>query len=237
MNNMLKFIWNSWWRNKERFILLIIGALIVSIGLSYLVGITQASNATIVDELQKRWKSSYHIVVRPPDSRSVTEDKNLLEPNFLSGIAGGITIKQYEQIKTMTDIDIAAPIAMIGYMNNSIQLGKVNYSKPGIYRMNIKEITNTGAEDAVTEDNIYFTVGWKSPANAQEYGVTRFDGVLKYGTEVLIAGVDPEAEAALVGLDKAMVEGENISYLSEEQESSNRNKNDSLNTKVPVIFK
>ena len=35
---MLKFIWNSWWRNKERFILLLVGVLIVSTGLSYLIG-------------------------------------------------------------------------------------------------------------------------------------------------------------------------------------------------------
>ncbi|WBX81549.1 hypothetical protein PD280_07575 [Virgibacillus salarius] len=108
---------------------MIIGALIVSIGLSYLVGITQASNATIVDELQQRWKSSYHIVVRPPDSRSVTEEQNLLEPNYLSGLSGGITLNQYKEIKKMTDIDVAAPIAMMGYMQNSTQLNQVNYSE------------------------------------------------------------------------------------------------------------
>ncbi len=61
--SMLKFIWNSWWRNKERFILLLVGVLIVSTGLSYLIGTTQANNGTVVDELQKRWGSSYDIVV------------------------------------------------------------------------------------------------------------------------------------------------------------------------------
>lgn len=88
---MLKFIWNSWWRNKERFILLMVGMLIVSTGLSYLLGVTQANNGTVVNELQKRWDSSYHIVVRPEGSRSVTEDLNLLEPNYMSGLEGGIT--------------------------------------------------------------------------------------------------------------------------------------------------
>jgi len=79
---MLKFIWNSWWRNKERFILLLVGVLIVSTGLSYLIGTTQANNGTVVDELQKRWGSSYDIVVRPEGSRSVTEDLKLLEPTI-----------------------------------------------------------------------------------------------------------------------------------------------------------
>jgi len=110
---MLKFIWNSWWRNKERFILLMVGMLIVSTGLSYLLGVTQANNGTVVNELQKRWDSSYHIVVRPEGSRSVTEDLNLLEPNYMSGLEGGITREQYETIQQIADIDVAAPIAMI----------------------------------------------------------------------------------------------------------------------------
>ncbi|MHC9159207.1 hypothetical protein [Exiguobacterium profundum] len=49
---MLKFIWNSWWRNKERFILLMVGMLIVSTGLSYLLGVTQANNGTVVNQKQ-----------------------------------------------------------------------------------------------------------------------------------------------------------------------------------------
>jgi len=119
---MLKFIWNSWWRNKERFILLLVGVLILSTGLSYLIGITQANNGTVVDELQKRWESSYHLVVRPEGSRSVTEDLNLLEPNYLSGMEGGISLEQYEQIKKIQDVDIAAPIAMIGSSRNFVEL-------------------------------------------------------------------------------------------------------------------
>jgi hypothetical protein len=64
-------------------------------------------------ELQKRWGSSYDIVVRPEGSRSVTEDLNLLEPNYMSGLDGGISRKQYETIKQIADVEVAAPIAMI----------------------------------------------------------------------------------------------------------------------------
>jgi hypothetical protein len=213
---MFRFIWNSWWRNKERFVLLIVGALIVSIGLSYLVGITQASNATIVDELKQRWKSSYHIVVRPKDTRSVTEDKNLLEPNYLSGLSSGISLEQYDQIKSMEEIDVAAPIAMIGYMQNWVELNRKDYTEPGIYRMTITEKTNTGVEPDVEEDAIYFTVGWEDPSGGRDYGVTSFNGVFSYGTEVLIAGIDPESEAKLVGLNQAIINDANNHYLSDD---------------------
>ncbi|MFC4558742.1 ABC transporter permease [Virgibacillus kekensis] len=212
---MLKFIWNSWWRNKERLLLVIIGALIVSIGLSYLVGITQANKGTIVDELQKRWKSSYHIVVRPPDTRSVTEDKNLLEPNYLSGLSGGISLEQLQEIRNIPEVNIAAPISMMGYVHNSTTLDKAIFTEPGVYRMTIKKVTNNGIENVTQKDNVYFTVGsWSAPSDASEYGVTRYTGEVSYGTDILIAGIDPEAEAALVGLDQALVNKGKSTYIS-----------------------
>jgi hypothetical protein len=216
---MFKLIWNSWWRNKERFLILIAGALIVSIGLSYLVGITQASNATIVDELNKRWKSSYHIVVRSPDARSVTEDKNLLEPNYLSGLSGGISLDQWNKIKDLEEVEVAAPIAMMGYVLNDTTLQEVNYTEPGIYRMTMIEKMNTGAETVIDEASTYFTVGpWEpTEGQGQEYGASVMRGPreLTYGTHVLLAGIDPEAEAALVGLNNAIIDTETSGYFTD----------------------
>src|SRR5699024_11698547 len=105
---MIRFIWQNWWRRKERFILLLIGALIISVGLTYLVGLSETNQATVVDELQQRWSSSYDIVVRPEGARASIESENLLDPNFLSGIYGGINLEEYETIKGISDVDIAA---------------------------------------------------------------------------------------------------------------------------------
>lgn len=213
---MLKFIWNSWWRNKERFILLLVGVLIVSTGLSYLIGATQANNGTVVDELQKRWQSSYHLVVRPDGSRSVTEELNLLEPNYLSGLEGGITLEQYEQIKAMADVEIAAPIAMMGSIRTNVDLDEINIQEPGVYRMNIHEETDTGAGTEVFEGNQYITVGgWQPEGLGKEYGATPNYGNLTYGSSVMVAGIDPEAESALVGLDQAMITAENSRFFND----------------------
>lgn len=214
---MLKFIWNSWWRNKERFILLLVGVLILSTGLSYLIGITQANNGTVVDELQKRWKASYHLVVRPEGSRSVTEDLNLLEPNYLSGMEGGITLEQYEQIKQIENVEIAAPIAMIGSSTNYVELENPDIQEPGIYRIKTVEKVNTGAKITTEKFNQYVTVGSWFPPDATDYGVSPGMNTLSYGTEVMIAGIDPEAEAALVGIDESMISSENSRYFSEDE--------------------
>ncbi|WP_251131347.1 hypothetical protein [Exiguobacterium sp. s5] len=159
---MLKFIWNSWWRNKERFILLMVGMLIVSTGLSYLLGVTQANNGTVVNELQKRWDSSYHIVVRPEGSRSVTEDLNLLEPNYMSGLEGGITREQYETIQQIADIDVAAPIAMIGSTYSSSFTQTHTFDQAGLYRLKMNTLIDTGIEKINDFQDLkaYFWVGW-----------------------------------------------------------------------------
>ncbi|MDX1770934.1 MAG: FtsX-like permease family protein, partial [Planococcaceae bacterium] len=234
---MLKFIWNSWWRNKERFILLLVGVLILSTGLSYLIGITQANNGTVVDELQKRWKSSYHIVVRPEGSRSVTEDLNLLEPNYLSGMEGGISLEQYETIKQIENVDIAAPIAMIGSSTNYVDLKDPDIKDPGIYRIKIVEKTNTGAKIETEEYNNYVTVGSWFPPDATDYGVSPGMYTLSYGTEVMIAGIDPEAEAALVGIDQAMAASDNSRYFSKDEPFTARQLDaDIEEIQIPVII-
>lgn len=219
---MLKLIWNSWWRNKERFILLLVGVLILSTGLSYLIGITQANNGTVVEELQKRWKSSYHLVVRPPGSRSVTEELNLLEPNYLSGLEGGISLEQYEQIKAIENVEIAAPIAMIGSNTNYVDLEDPNITEPGIYRMKMVEKTNTGARNEVDETTIYVTAGPWQPGGevAVDYGISPGIPSLAYGTSIMIAGIDPEAEAAMAGLDKAIVPSDSSRYFNENDVAS-----------------
>lgn len=236
---MLRFIWNSWWRNKERFILLLVGVLILSTGLSYLIGITQANNGTVVDELQKRWKSSYHLVVRPEGSRSVTEDMNLLEPNYLSGMDGGITMEQYEEIKKISDIAIAAPIAMMGSIRTNVTLDTVDIQEPGVYRMNVFEEADTGAGAEVFEANNYFTVGdWQAEGLGKEYGAFPMLDTLSYGSDVLIAGIDPEAESALVGIDEAIIQNENSRFFTAEDtvEESEVGFDNLTDIKIPVIL-
>ncbi|HLR73795.1 MAG TPA: hypothetical protein VK077_00870, partial [Virgibacillus sp.] len=101
---MMRFIWRNWWRRKERFLLLLVGALIVSSGLTYLVGLSDMNREKVEEELQERWETSYDLVVRPEGSRSITEEQHVLEPNYLSGIHGGISIDHYEKIKQMDHV-------------------------------------------------------------------------------------------------------------------------------------
>ena len=119
---MLRFVINQWLRQRGKFILTLVGALIISAGLSLMFNLTDSSQGTVEQTLQKKWSSAYDIVVRPKGSQMTTESNNLLEPNYLNGINGGISFKQYQQIKQMNEIDIAAPVAVMGYANIGISI-------------------------------------------------------------------------------------------------------------------
>ena len=143
---MIRFIWKNWWRHKERFILLIVGVIIISSGLSYLVSLTETNRGTIEEMLQQRWRASYDIVVRPPGTRSITEDDNLLEPNYQSGISGGISIDQYQTIKAIEEVSVAAPISVIGYTGSGVtfQTLRSELGEPGIYRVTMETYADNG---------------------------------------------------------------------------------------------
>src|SRR5690625_1645829 len=203
---MIRFIWQNWWRRKERFILLILGAFILSAGLTYLIGLSETNKGTIVDTLQQEWSASYDIVVRPEGSRSVTEDKNLLEPNYLSGLHGGISMDQYVTIKNIQGIEVAAPIAMIGYGFHNVRIAEAELSEPGIYRKTSKRLVNNGM-DILEEDSVYYFpygVDWDY-YNKIGYGAGAPSLEVDAYSIPLLAGIDPVEEAKLVGLDQAIV--------------------------------
>ena len=215
---MISFILKSWMRQKQRFILMIIGALLISGGLSTLIGLSETNKGTVVNSLQKKWTASYDIVVRPKGTKSMTERDSLFDPNYLSGIAGGISLEDYQKIKNIPDIDIAAPISMIGFTGYDVLFRKIDTKEPGIYRLTTTKTDYNGLDSTVETNDVYFSRGMydlPSPEIYKKYGIAGFENNLSSYTKVLLAAVDPEQEARLVGLDKAMVpiDGEK-SYFS-----------------------
>jgi ABC-type antimicrobial peptide transport system permease subunit len=204
---------------------MVIGALIISSGLGYISGVQETSTGTIEYLLQKKWKSAYDIVVRPPDTRSITEEHKLLEPNYLSGISGGISLEQLNKIKNMKDVAVAAPIAVIGNTSaivtfDTMERGKME--EPGVYSITFKTMSDNGYRKEERDSfTIYFTTKEWAPANdvPEEYfpyGLVGWPGILFSQTNQLIVGVDPIEEAKLVGLDQSVIKMGYSRYFREE---------------------
>lgn len=218
---MIRFIWQNWWRKKERLILLLVGAFIISAGLTYLIGISNTNQGTIVNTLQQRWSASYDIIVRPDGSKSVTEEKKLLEPNYLSGLSGGISIEQYESIKKIPGVEVAAPIAMIGYADYNVLFGQAELPQEGIYRRTTTTTVDNGLGEEISIYSSYFPHNtWDFYNKGPEYGVAAPYPDLTIYSHALLAGIDPEQEAKLVGLDEAVLNMGSSRYFKNTDEHS-----------------
>ena len=221
---MMRFIWRNWWRRKERFLLLLVGALIVSSGLTYLVGLSEMNREKVEEELQERWETSYDLVVRPEGSRSITEEQHVLEPNYLSGIHGGISIDHYEKIKQMDHVEVAAPIAMIGYLLYQIDVTNIEIEEEGYYRWQTDIVEYDGIQEhkelgpPLYYRNENHQVATLFPGEeSQEWIDTEHSIGITSLIRLLLAGVDPEQEAKLVGLDQATLNEDGSRYFSDHE--------------------
>ncbi|MGX8177169.1 ABC transporter permease [Exiguobacterium artemiae] len=218
---MLRFVLNHWRRQRFKFILTLVGALIISAGLSLMFNLTDSSQGTVEQTLQKKWSSAYDIVVRPKGSQMSTESNDLLEPNYLNGINGGISFKQYEAIKQMKEIDVAAPVAVMGYANLNASVPKIlEFPKEnGIYRLTAREYDDSGIKRERLYDQTYHVAqGTKIVMPEKSSMSTRplkeFSNLYLNHLTLLVA-IDPVAEAKLVGLDKSILDQKNSRYFTD----------------------
>lgn len=64
------------------------------------------------------FRGAYDILVRPRGAITEAEARTgMVRPNFLSGSYGGISLAQWTQIKSLSGVEVAAPIAVLGSIN------------------------------------------------------------------------------------------------------------------------
>ncbi len=101
---------------------LLAGIVLACASLGVLVSTARTQNLEVRGTLGRSFRSSVDILVRPAGSETRLERSDgLVRDDYLSGIFGGITMHQYEQISRLPGVQVAAPIAMIGYVLQSVQ--------------------------------------------------------------------------------------------------------------------
>jgi putative ABC transport system permease protein len=243
------------------------GLLTATLGFAVLAGTSQTTQAVLTHDIAKAWPSPYDILVRPVGAQDPVEaNLNLLRPNYLSGLRGGITEAQLDQIRAIPGIAVAAPIAVVGYTYwpdyRTFDLGPyLTKDKISFLRLSVTSTGDNGTSiypsetiyiaasasgetvfdwarsqtipgtqtilvqtNLVTSSGVYkctipevcvapiHCVGPQSapatqcsPLNTSQPGwVGVYDN---YPVPILMAGVDPVAEAGLVGLDRCVNKG------------------------------
>ncbi|MGH3284816.1 MAG: FtsX-like permease family protein, partial [Streptosporangiaceae bacterium] len=226
-----------------------------------------------IGTVSAHFQPAYDILVRPAGARTSLESATgTVQPDFLSGSYGGITMAQWHQIQQVAGVQVAAPIAMVGYAlmdaDFPVWLPAADVAGAGrqLYRVNTTWVSANGAtkigEPAsyvyVTPDRLHFSFNngatsetlpggstvtpcpasgsaaanpFSFAARAGSWCWSRVDadgtppGTISYPDlagragfgvawqfPMLIAAVDPAAEAKLDGLNHALTSGQ---YLPE----------------------
>jgi putative ABC transport system permease protein len=267
-----KLAWLQARFRPARTLALIAGMLVAATAFTVLTAASRTAQLRTAGEVSANYVPAYDILVRPKGARTAVENQTgTVQPDFLWGIYGGITMAQYHQIQRIPGVKVAAPIAMVGYAQLQtgifvpVPAAALAGSGRQLYRISTTWVSDNGASRVTQPPGYLYVTPLPLEANpngtpdtdgtgpgctlgttalspgtnpfgtaAQSYTscwsrVNQYDqppppgGVVNdtkagyyvtWTVPVLIAAIDPDAEAELDGLNKAVVSG---GYLKENE--------------------
>ncbi len=223
---MLQYVLLLLRRQRGRNILTSGGFLLAACALILLSATTQTTVLTSHQIINQNWRSTYDLVVLPAQSH--LHSQSLVPADQFESYDGGISIQQYEQIKHISGIAVAAPLAVIGYAPypSSEAEFPTHRLAPGYYREDLTltafnghqhiverhespiygifatcAITSeTGAVESLMQQNVFAGICGGSSASPT-YFSSLDDGTF------LFAAIDPTEEEQLLHLNPNAIEG------------------------------
>ena len=121
---MIAMVWHELRRRLGRSLAMGFAVLVAAAGFTVLTSSSNASKLATTGQVQGKSLTSYDVLVRPKGARTPQETSGrLVQPGFLSGIFGGITTTQWQQILHMSGVSVAAPITvMTTIMHANVQV-------------------------------------------------------------------------------------------------------------------
>jgi putative ABC transport system permease protein len=271
-----RLAWSQVRFRTRRTLALLVGMLVATTAFTVLTAAARAAQVATIGTVNAHFQPSYDILVRPAGAKSSLEKATgAVQPDFLSGIYGGITTAQWRQVEQVPGVQVAAPIAMVGYYlvnaDFPVDLPASDVARSGrqLYRATTTWVSANGATRItqpptyvyVTPDQVHKSLNsgvttetlpdgsTVTPCPAQgpasspfDYGQQAqawcFSKVNDLGTSqtltspdlnghpgfgvrwefpMLVAAIDPAAEAKLDGLNHAVASGQ---YLPENYQVS-----------------
>ena len=102
---------------RSRTLALLAGILVATTSFTVLTATSRTQRLDVRGTVARSFRGDYDVLVRPRGSRSPYERRTgQVQPNFLSGQFGGISRAQWRKIEQLPGVEVAAPIANIGYL-------------------------------------------------------------------------------------------------------------------------
>lgn len=100
-----------------------VGIVVAAVSFSLLTAAASTSEVRTRGAVEGSFRSAYDILVRPPGSRTeLEESQGLVQNNFESGIFGGITEQQWREVLDAPGVEVAAPVAYLGYVTAQVKI-------------------------------------------------------------------------------------------------------------------
>jgi putative ABC transport system permease protein len=256
---------------RGRALALLAGIAVATASFTVLTGASESSRLEIRGHVARHFRASYDVLVRPRGSvQGLERTDGLVQQNFLSGSFGGITMEQYKEIRDAPGVEVAAPLAVYGYLmpDAEIPIPLGDHLSPGLrsaFRVHQRwtadrgtvRVTDPDSYVYVTRNKLFDGPAHVSGERVRLHAAEEFDSSLQAGIcptpttaksayapaarswlwcwstqtglaadswvdksvlpelgvrihfpfPLLVAGIDPQAEAKLSGADRAVVSG------------------------------
>lgn len=258
---MSRFVWDQLLGARSRTLALASGILVAA--LSFVLLTSAATTGAIETKgiVEANFRSAYDILVRPVGSTTDLEQtQGLVRPNYLSGLRGGITLEQWQAILKLPGVEVAAPVANIGYVMPfafvRIPVDELLASQPqGLYRTRFTWLANGGLSRYPGRQlYVYLSTDEARCAPGEEYylSLPLENSPFQFGPDyirldcartpadasvgvdadfpLLLAAIDPVQEDRLLNLRGALLRGSGRGLLEGESYTPER-----LGPSIPVI--
>ena len=162
---------------------------------------TVLTGASEVERLELRGQvaaapGTYHVLVRPPGTRSELEaDRGLVRPYQLSGQFGGISLDDYDAIRDVAGVEVAAPVAMVGYvMSATLVAVDAGPRTDGGRELLVADVVYTSDRGLTTIEQPAASFSYVTPNSISQVGELYGDTTSPAG----IAELTPDGSAVVV---------------------------------------
>lgn len=168
---MLRLVLRQLRHRGGRALTMGLAILVAAAGFTVLTASSAASRLQTVGTVRAHAKGLYDILVRPSRSATAVESaQGLVQPGFLTGVYGGITLAQWRQIKATPGVSVAAPIAMVGSMVLPLELpvdmlAALPAQGSGVARMDVTWSYDNGLSKVKTAPNYTYLTSQRLPVN------------------------------------------------------------------------
>jgi putative ABC transport system permease protein len=147
---------------RGRSLALLAGIAVATAAFAVFSGNSHTQQLVVRGRIAHNFRAAYDILVRPRGTETPIErSQGLVRDNYLSGIFGGITVDRYHEIAHMAGVQIAAPIAMIGYVLQPVSITldltrDLNSASRQLFAVRVTRRTDRGLVQIVDESGYVY---------------------------------------------------------------------------------